>query len=181
MTEVGPRQVAQGIAAALSVLESVLAFASEPQTARDYNSPDGKTRASVIVMKTGESKVRIHEVAGTSRIERSFASADGEHGLVIVRAAWSPDSGFFVFSGGSSGGHQPWHVPTFIYSRATNGLYELDTCVAGIAVVAPDFEILSPHLVRVTVGAFSEDHGLAEQSRRETYNLAEVLQKCRPK
>jgi hypothetical protein len=179
MTKAGSMKVASGMVAALGAFASVLAFASKPQVTRDYNSIDGMARASVIVMKTGESEVRIYGVTGTLLIERNFASADGAHGLVIQRATWSPDSGYFVFSGMSSGGHQPWHAPTFIYSRATNGLYELDTCVAGIAVVAPDFDILSPHLVRVTVGATSEDQGLAEQSRRETYDLAKVVQKCR--
>ena len=111
-------------------------------------------------------------------MKRSFASADGEHGLVIVRAAWSPDSGFFVFSGASSGGHQPWHSPIFVYSREANTFYELDKCLSGIAVVDPDFDISSPHLLRVRVAAFSVDRGLAEQSRHDTYNLDRVIQKC---
>jgi len=44
-----------------------------------------------------------------TRLERSFASRDGEHGIVIERAV-SPDSKFFVFSGYSSGGYQSWVV-----------------------------------------------------------------------
>lgn len=167
----------------LSML-AVVVLGAQAQTPRQYTSPDGKTIAAVNPApgtKTGEGDVRIHDAFGASRLNRSFASADGEHGLVIVRSAWSADSGFFVFSGRSSGGHQPWHSPIFVYSRSTNTLYELDTCVSDIAVVNPDFELSGPHFVRVTVADFSAGRGLAEGSRHETYNLAEVVQRCRYK
>jgi hypothetical protein len=114
-----------------------------------------------------------------TRLERSFASSDGEHGVVIEKATWSPDSEFFVFSGYSSGGHQPWRAPLFIYGRARNTIYELDKCVPGIAVVESGFEMVAPHLVRVTVASFS--HGLGEDHRSETYDLRDVVHKCQIK
>src|SRR5574337_44698 len=177
MTDVQARKIALRTFAALVIVAPGVALAAEAQAPHRYLSPDGKTIAAIRLVhdtKTGEGEVDIRDVAGASRMERSFASADGEHGLVIVRAAWTPDSEFFVFSGGSSGGHQPWHFPMFVYRRATNAIYELDRCVPGIAVVDAEFAISSPNLVRVAVATFSADRGLDfEHFRHETYSLAE--------
>jgi hypothetical protein len=165
--------------AALGIV-TMAALGVHAQAPHQYTSPDGKTVAvvgPVIGTKTNESEVHISDVAGafsTFRLNHSFASADGEHGLVIVRSAWSPNSRYFVFSGESSGGHQPWHSPMFVYSRRTNALYELDACVPGIAVVAPDFELSSPQFARVTVDDLSVRDGLARKPRPETYDLAAV-------
>jgi hypothetical protein len=166
---------------------AIAALEVHAQAPHQYTSPDGKTVAIVNPVagtKTNESEVRIHDVAGvfsTSRLNHSFASADGEHGLVIIGSAWSPDSDYFVLTGESSGGHQPWHSPMFVYSRRTNALHELDTCVSGIALVAPDFEVSSPHFIRVTVADLSPTKGLAKKSRSETYDLAAVERRCRDK
>ncbi len=171
------------ILCALGSLAAIVAIGAAAHTSRLYTSPDGRTIAAVSPApgtKTGEGEVHIRDAAGLSRMKRSFASSDGEHGLSIAQAAWSPDSGFFVFSGSSSGGHQPWHSSIFVYSRVTNALYELDDCVAGIAVVEPDFAISSPHQIRVAVADFS-DRGLGERYRHETYNLRELVRKCRDK
>jgi hypothetical protein len=156
----------------------------EAQTPGRYPSPDGRAIATVSLARgtrIGEGELQVSDVSGIFRMKRSFASTDGEHGMIIVRAAWSPDSGFFVFSGESSGGHQPWHFPTFIYGRAANAIYQLDSCVSDIAVVDADFSVSAPHFIRVTVAAFSAGRGLEEHSRYENYNLAEVVQKCRQK
>jgi len=125
--------------------------------------------------RTGEGAVQILDTSGASRLKRSFASADGEHGLTIVQASWTPNSEFFVFSGSSSGGHRPWHSPLFVYSRAGNTIYELDKCVPGIVVVEPEFQIVSASIVRLTVATFSADHGLAEHHRSEAYDLSDVV------
>lgn len=159
------------------------------QVPDQYVSPDGKTVAIVETMagpKANESNVGIFEVsvAGTSstpRRNQSFVSIDGEHGLIVVRSAWSPNSNYFVFSGKSSGGHQPWHSPLFVYSRRTNRLFKLDTCLPRIAVVAPEFDLSSPHFARVTVDDFVGDVGLARNPRSETYDLAAVERSCRGK
>jgi hypothetical protein len=184
MSDVG--QMTKHTVGALGIV-AIAALVVHAQAPHQYTSPDGKTVAIVNPVagtKTNESEVRIYEVAGvfsTSRLNQSFASTDGEHGLVIVRSAWSPNSDYFVFSGESSGGHQPWHSPMFAYSRRTNALYELDTCVSGIAVVAPDFELSSPQFARVTVDDLSVGVGLAEKPRSETYDLAAVERRCRDK
>jgi hypothetical protein len=93
------------------------------RSVQEYKAPDG--RAVAIVQPaprsaTEESQLEIRDAAGAELARKSFASPDGSHGLSIVRAAWSPDSQFFVFITTSSGGHQPWHSPTFAYSRGDN-------------------------------------------------------------
>jgi len=179
-------EMAEQTAGALGLV-AIAALGVHAQASHEYTSPDGKTVAIVnpaAGTKTNESEVRIYEFAGvfsTPRLNQSFASADGEHGLVIIRSAWSPNSDYFVFSSESSGGHQPWHSPIFVYSRRANALYELDTCVSGIAVVAPDFELSSPQFARVTVDDLSSGTGLAGKRRAETYDLATVERRCRDK
>jgi hypothetical protein len=66
-----------------------------------------------------------------------------------MRGAWSPDSRFFVFNAQSSGGHQPWHWPAYVYSRRDNNLYSLDDVIG--PVVARDFELKARHLIETSV------------------------------
>jgi Tol biopolymer transport system component len=107
MSDVG--QMAKHTVGSLGIV-AIAAFGVHAQAPHQYTSPDGKTVAIVNPVagtKTNESEVRIYEVAevfSTSRLNQSFASTDGEHGLVIVRSAWSPNSDYFVFSGESSRG-----------------------------------------------------------------------------
>jgi hypothetical protein len=173
---------ALGVLCGLSISAAGVGLAAHSQIPLQYTSPDGRTVAvvgPVAGTKTDEGKIEIHDASGASRVKRSFASSDGEHGLVILRASWSPDSAFFVFSGSSSGGHQPWHSPMFLYSRADNIIYELDKCVRDIAVVDAEFQISSPDLLRVTIAPFVEGHGLGERVQQATYSLREVVRKCR--
>jgi hypothetical protein len=170
----------------LGLLVAVGALAADDvnRGARRYASPDKTTIAAVGLCpgtKTDEGEVHISDALGASRLTRSFTSADGEHGLVIEQAAWSPDSHFFVFTGSSSGGHQPWHSPMFVYSRARNAIYQLDKCIPNIAVVEPGFRISSPNLVRVTIATSSAGHGLDEHFRHETYSLSDVVRQCQHK
>ena len=58
-------------------------------------------------------------------IRRSFV-ADGNHGQIIERAAWTPDSQFFVFTTFSSGGHSAWHHWTFVWRRRDGKIHNLD-------------------------------------------------------
>jgi hypothetical protein len=79
------------------------------------------------------------ERSGKVLLDTSFASEDGEHGLGVVNASWTPNSQFFVFSTSSSGGHQPWHSPTFFYSIKAEQLFYLDDLVG--AITTSDFMV----------------------------------------
>jgi hypothetical protein len=78
---------------------------------------------------------------------KSFVSADGEHGFGILHAAWTPDGAYFVFGGELSGGHQPWHRPTYVYIRRTNRIVSLDDYVGGID---SDFTLVGHDGLRTT-------------------------------
>ncbi len=73
----------------------------------------------------------------------AFTSKDLDHGSLLVKALWSPDSKYFVFSTFSSGGHSSWHYPTFCYARSKDAVFELDE-LAGGPLVDSDFAILNP-------------------------------------
>jgi len=74
---------------------------------------------------------------GVIRADRELACLSSsnsccEHGDIIVRGEWSPDSQFFVFNVESAGGHQPGHRPVFFYSRSENKLYRLENYIGYI-------------------------------------------------
>jgi len=172
-------------------MAAIAAVGVQAQAPHSYPSPDGKTVAVVgsVVSPTAdgtiiESDLHIYAHAGAftvPQLDRSFASFDGEHGHGIVQSAWSPNSEYFVFSTESSGGHQPWHSPMFVYSRRANAIYELDECVPDVAVVAPDFVLTGPQFARVTVDDMVAGVGLIEKPRVETYDLGAVEDGCHEK
>src|SRR5919112_602484 len=147
-------------------------FASAQQGARTLVSPDRALRA--IITPTGpggreanESLVEIRGARSGLLLRKSFASGDGEHGYGVVRAEWTPDSQFFVFSAQSSGGHQPWHAPTFAYRRADRRLLAVDDLIGPVS--SPLFEVRRPGLL------YTERWVVAKQAgRRITVRLDEL-------
>jgi hypothetical protein len=134
----------------LVVAFPVHGFADESQK---FVSPDGKMQALVIpVGKSGdgsrESRVDIRNSGGKILLSRSFASKDGEHGYIVYQADWTADSQFFVFSVGSSGGHQPWHSPIYFYCRSDSRLRLLDDYLG--PVTNPNFVLSAPDIIHAT-------------------------------
>lgn len=70
--------------------------------------------------RSGESRVQIHKADGRPVNTIDYSSADGPHGYGVVKAHWTPDSQISVYSMAFSGGHQPWHSPTYSYGRKIN-------------------------------------------------------------
>lgn len=151
------------------------AYAGEIST---YPSPDGKLTALVVPLPgapygSGENRVEIRSQNGSLLFSHSYASEDGEHGLGVEHAAWTPDSKFFVYSLSSSGGHQPWHFPTDFIEANTLSLHRLDEYTG--LVTAPDFKVLPPDRVR-TVGQRQADQ---EETTFEV-RLSELLSERKP-
>jgi len=113
---------------------------------KTYTSPDGILQAVVVTETTGEYFVDIR-VASTKRIllSRDERSKDGEHGQGMVKAAWTPDSRYFLASTDATGGHQPWARPLWIYSRSKNHVYKVREAVSGVFTLKP------PDIVRIPV------------------------------
>ena len=106
---------------------------------------------------------------------KSFASADGEHGFGVAKAQWTPNSQFFIFSMGSSGGHQPWHHPIYFYSRTENRFYCLDDYVGPITSA---FTLTKPNVISTTRLVFPvpNQQGIDEKIM---VNLEKVVRRSR--
>jgi hypothetical protein len=130
----------------------LLASAGPHQVApekKQYESPDKTLIASVVATNTGtaidssENRIEVRSATGELLAQEDFTSQDGEHGYAVIKAEWTPDSQFFVFSLQSSGGHSPWHSPTKFYGRKQQRIVSLDDAlhdsVTGQFVIgAPD-------------------------------------------
>jgi hypothetical protein len=120
----------------------IAVVSSWAQNKKLYLSPDRVLKAVVWTGKTGESRVEIQTTSERVLLVRDETSSDGAHGQGVVHAAWTTDSQFFVVSTESSGGHQPWARPIWVYSRANNQILELGklgaTAVADFALKPPD-------------------------------------------
>jgi len=118
-----------------------------------YESPDKSIIATVFPVgkpgsKSYESRVELRSKSGKVLAQHDYFSADGQHGYSIVKAAWTPDSNFFVYSLSNSGGHQPWHSPVDFYCRSQEKIFSFDDALHD-AVTNPQFAVTSPD--RVTV------------------------------
>lgn len=140
---------ARGLTAfALVTLTGALAWSFQPKADIAYSSPDGALWAMVRTDGRGESRVSIEDSRRHVLFTRANTSADGLHGYRVVHGAWTPDSLFFVAGLESSGGHQPWSHPIWIYSRAANRVSELGAL--GLTPIA-DFRLLPPDILETQV------------------------------
>lgn len=94
-----------------------------------------------------ESKVEFYSPESQILCTLDYSSEDGEHGFSVVKAAWTPDGNYFVFSLTSSGGHQSWHAPTLFYSERNNEIRSLDGYADAAGISKADFTLLPPNTV----------------------------------
>lgn len=97
-----------------------------------------------------ESRVVIRGPEAKLITSRDFSSPRGANGYYVVRAKWSPDSQFFVFSTSSSGGHSPWSFPTWVFSRQKELIVSFNEMIGGNPTVSEDFSFSGPHAVTAT-------------------------------
>lgn len=100
---------------------------------------------------TPESVVAFYSPENQKMCSLSFLSGDGEHGYGVVKAAWTPDQRYFVFSMTSSGGHQPWHAPTLFYSVRHTEIDSLDSYIAAAGISKGEFALKSPNIILTEV------------------------------
>jgi len=99
--------------------------------------------------KKAENIISVSKSDGTVLAQIDFRSSDTEHGYVIAQIKWSVDSHFLVFSTYSSGGHQPWHAPTFFFARSDNKIRSVDDLLG--PVLDSNFKISSTNILKVLV------------------------------
>jgi len=125
---------------------------SAASQAEKIPSPDGMitafVRSTKALQATRESRIELRSQSGRVLAKRNYASADGEHGYGVIKAVWTPDSQFFVYSLESSGGHQAWHARVQFFSRRTNKIISLDDALKD-AVTNPQFLVSAPASVTV--------------------------------
>jgi hypothetical protein len=109
---------------------------------------------ALIVSVGPENRVDILSSNGTLLRRKDFTSSDQTHGEVVGHAQWTANGRFFVFTTGSSGGHQPWHVATYFYSVGRNRFYSVDSIVGPIL---SDFALHGNVLSTTRIGANADD------------------------
>lgn len=123
---------------------------------RQYKAPDGGAYAVVVpVSKEAgrseyESRIEFHSSDGKISCAVEYSSDDSEHGFGVVKAEWTPDSQYFVFSLTSSGGHQAWHAPTQFLSRKDGKVRTLDDYFA-TGISEADFRLVAPNTIETEV------------------------------
>jgi hypothetical protein len=164
---------------ALMVLRSSGANAGKRLSLR---SPDGSLTAVVKAVDragvdgVGESAVEIRKRAGDVLTRRDYSSKDGEHGYVVAQAEWSADSAYFVYVTQSSGGHQPWHSPAYVWSRSDNAVYDVADCLAPVA--EPSFSLKAPDVVTLSLNTPRPGGGFAG-SLAVTFRLGDLVKACK--
>ena len=122
---------------------------------KSLESPKKTIRALIIPVgakgyENSESRIEIRSSAGALLRRLNLASADHNHGEGVGHAEWTRYGRFFVFTTGSSGGHQPWHVATYFYSVARNRFYSLD---GRVGPIISDFTLHGDVLIATRMGA----------------------------
>jgi hypothetical protein len=117
-------------------------------------SPDKALRAVVLPVDVDlnttpdmESRVVMRTADGKTLTSKDYSSPRGANGYYVVRAAWSPDSQFFVYSTSSSGGHSPWQFPTWVYGRQKNIFVSFSKLISDNPITSESFKFTGPHTV----------------------------------
>lgn len=123
---------------------------------KEYRSKDGGRVVISTVRnpsrETGhENKIEFYSAENQILCTLDYSSEDGEHGFGVVKAAWTPDGKYFVYSLTSSGGHQSWHAPTLFYSVRNSEIHSLDSYVKASGISKGDFALKSPNVVLTEV------------------------------
>jgi hypothetical protein len=132
-----------------------LSAAIVAQAKQEYKSGE----LQVIILPVGkqagrqayESRLEFRGNQNVLQCSLDFSSADSEHGFGVVKAEWTPDKQFFLFSLTSSGGHQSWHAPTYFYNRKTRFIHSLDDYQDGAGIANGDFKLVAPNTVETEI------------------------------
>ena len=117
-------------------------------------SPDGALTALVFPVDPSlnatpdmESRVEVRAKDGHVIATRDYASPRGANGYYVVKAKWTRDSQFFVYSLSSSGGHSPWSFPMAVFSRDKDAIFKFDEMIGGNPTLSGNFTVADDHTV----------------------------------
>jgi len=145
MTTNRPAQFA-GIALAF-----LLPWSGAARTPQEYKAKHG---IRVVILPVGklsghenaESRIEFYSAQNQMLCAVDYSSEDGEQGFGVVKAAWTPDEKYFVFSLTSSGGHQSWHAPTLFYVLRDHSIHSIDSYIEA-KVSKSVFTLKDPNIV----------------------------------
>jgi hypothetical protein len=134
---------------AIATLSTCIVVVVASAQTKSYESPNKKLRALIVpvgLQRSGASgsRIEIRSNTGTVLRRKSFAPANHSPGQGVGHAQWTADGRLFVFNSEWSGGHQPWHSFTYVYSVRRNRFFNLDTTVGAIT---SDFTLRGDTLV----------------------------------
>lgn len=140
---------------------------SDTKGPKEYKSKDGnrvvifpiRKRTAEPAFMSHESRLEFYSPDNELLCALDYSSEDHEHGFGVVKATWTPDNDYFVFSLTSSGGHQAWHAPTLFYSARDHEIRSLDRYVAaaGIGISKADFTLRPPNTVVTEIQGKGEE------------------------
>ena len=133
------------------LLSDSLAYSDQTKLMK---SPDGKFNARITsVQKTSQGPpefiIEMIDSGGKLVTKEDFTSEDGEHGLSMDKAEWTPDSRFFIFTTYSSGGHMAWQFPAFFFSVADRKVYHFSDYLPPVA--ESSFSVKKPDIVTMAI------------------------------
>lgn len=144
-----------------------------------YASPDGTLRALVVPVDVSlyatpdmESRIVIRTAKGDTLTSKDYSSPRGTNGYYVTDAKWSPDSQFFVYSMGSSGGHSPWSFPMMVYSRQKNRFAGFSDMIEGRPTLSADFHFAGPHTL---IASTWKQQGSLDDKIPVTVNLEDAF------
>jgi hypothetical protein len=145
-----------------------------------FRSPDGELRAMVFPADPSlnttpdmESRVEIAARDGRVLASKDYSSPRGANGYYVVKAKWTRDSQFFVYTLSSSGGHSPWSFPMEVYSRERNTFIAFSDMIDGNPTLSESFRLTGNQ----TVIATTWQNGNIEKKISVTVNLGDALTK----
>ncbi len=148
-----------------------------------HPSPDRAVRAVILPVDvdlhaTPDMESRVVMRANDAKLltSKDYSSPRGANGYYVVRAGWSPDSQFFVYSMSSSGGHSPWSFPIWVYSRQKNLFLSFSEMIGGNPTVSENFSFSGPH----TVTAFSWEKAGSDKQIPIVVDLEDAIRKIAP-
>jgi hypothetical protein len=138
---------------------AILVFLAASETSKKqekYVSPDQALCITITstflegIPEAAETRVEIQP----NKKRKFFNASTGEfpdavQKHAVVKAGWTPDSQFFVFSLSSEGRPQAWHFATFFYDRKRNEIRSLDTFIGAISNA--EFTLLPPEIVQTEI------------------------------
>jgi hypothetical protein len=139
---------------------------------RSKASPDGRFIAEISSEEAQftEDTVTIISRGSGFRAQFPMTSKSGANGRYVLKADWTPDSRFFVFSTFSSGAHSSWNFKTFVYSIDAMKFVSVDDKAR--PVTDKDFQLIPPHTLQVET---LNPSGIDFPSMKRTIDLAALF------